>query len=50
MNLQRPNANDATRTFNRSKSVVPGSGLCSRCIDSCRGGCEVLRQLFVAER
>ena len=22
MNLQRPNANDATRTFNRSKSVV----------------------------
>jgi len=46
MNLQRPNANDATRTFNRSKSVVPGSGLCSRCIDGCKGGCEVFKATF----
>ncbi|NQS89291.1 FMN-binding glutamate synthase family protein, partial [Patescibacteria group bacterium] len=46
MNLQRPNANDATRTFNRSKSVVPGSGLCSRCIDGCKGNCEVFRATF----
>ena len=46
MNLQRPNANDATRTFNRSKSVVPMSGLCSRCTDGCRGNCEVFKSTF----
>ncbi len=46
MNLQRPNANDATKTFNRSKNVVPGSGLCSRCIDGCKGGCEVFKATF----
>ena len=46
MNLQRPNSNDATRTTNRSKSVVPMSGLCTRCIDSCTGNCEVFRATF----
>jgi glutamate synthase domain-containing protein 2 len=46
MNLSTPNANDATLTFNRSKSVVPMSGLCSRCIDGCRGNCEVFRSTF----
>ncbi len=46
MNLQRPNADEATQTFNRSKSVVPGSGLCSRCIDGCRGNCEVFKASF----
>jgi len=46
MNLQRPNANDATRTFNRSRNVVPGSGICSRCIDGCKGGCEVFKASF----
>ncbi|NSW89133.1 MAG: FMN-binding glutamate synthase family protein [Firmicutes bacterium] len=46
MNLQTPNANDSTRTFNRSKSVVPMSGLCSRCVDGCRGGCEVFKATF----
>jgi len=46
MNLQRPNANDATGTFNRSKSVVPGSGICSRCIDGCRGNCEIFKASF----
>ncbi len=46
MNLNTPNANDATRTFNRSKSVVPCSGLCSRCIDGCRGNCEVFKSTF----
>ncbi|MCD6583804.1 MAG: FMN-binding glutamate synthase family protein [Candidatus Omnitrophica bacterium] len=46
MNLQRPNANDATQTFNRSRNVVPSSGLCSRCIDGCRGGCEVFKASF----
>jgi glutamate synthase domain-containing protein 2 len=46
MNLQRPNANDATRTSNRSKSVVPMSGLCTRCIDGCTGNCEVFKATF----
>jgi glutamate synthase domain-containing protein 2 len=41
--LQRPNANDATRTANRSRSVVPQSGLCSRCVDGCTGNCEVFK-------
>ena len=46
MNLQRPNGNDATRTANRSRSVVPMSGLCSRCIDCCTGNCEVFKATF----
>ena len=46
MNLQRPNANDATQTTNRSKSVVPMSGLCSRCTDNCTGNCEVFKATF----
>ncbi len=46
MNLQRPNANDATRTANRSKSVVPMSGLCTRCLDGCTGNCEVFKATF----
>ncbi len=46
MNLQRPNANDVSQTANRSESVVPGSGLCTRCIDGCRGNCEVFRASF----
>ncbi|MEW6097399.1 MAG: FMN-binding glutamate synthase family protein [bacterium] len=46
MNLQRPNANDATGTSNRSRSVVPMSGLCTRCIDGCRGNCEVFKATF----
>ncbi|MGV8074418.1 MAG: FMN-binding glutamate synthase family protein [Syntrophobacteraceae bacterium] len=46
MNLSTPNANEATLSFNRSKSVVPTSGLCSRCIDGCRGNCEVFRSTF----
>jgi glutamate synthase domain-containing protein 2 len=46
MNLGTPNGNDATRTFNRSKNVVPGSGICSRCIDGCRGNCEVFKATF----
>ncbi|MDR2445076.1 MAG: FMN-binding glutamate synthase family protein, partial [Spirochaetaceae bacterium] len=46
MNLQQPNSNDATRSVNRSRSVVPGSGLCSRCVDGCQGNCEVFRAAF----
>ncbi|MCK9574201.1 MAG: FMN-binding glutamate synthase family protein, partial [Candidatus Omnitrophica bacterium] len=33
-------------TFNRSKNVVPGSGICSRCIDGCRGNCEAFKAAF----
>ncbi|MEM2961489.1 MAG: glutamate synthase-related protein [Candidatus Bathyarchaeia archaeon] len=40
MNLRRPNASEATGTFNRSTDVVSMSGICSRCIDGCVGGCE----------
>lgn len=46
MNLKRPNGNDATRTANRSRDVAPSSGLCSRCIDGCRGNCEVFKATF----
>ncbi|MDR2756423.1 MAG: FMN-binding glutamate synthase family protein [Planctomycetaceae bacterium] len=46
MNLQTPNSNDATRTVNRSRSIVPCSGLCSRCIDGCRGNCEIFKAAF----
>ena len=46
MNLLRPNANDATSSSNRSRSVVPQSGLCSRCIDGCKGNCEVFQASF----
>ena len=46
MNLQRPNANDATRTANRSRNVVPMSGMCTRCIDGCTGNCEVFKATF----
>jgi glutamate synthase domain-containing protein 2 len=46
MNLRRPNGNDATRTANRSPNVAPCSGLCSRCIDGCRGNCEVFKATF----
>ncbi|HUU81857.1 MAG TPA: FMN-binding glutamate synthase family protein [Acidobacteriota bacterium] len=46
MNLQRPNANDALQTANRSRNVAPQSGICSRCIDGCRGGCDMFRATF----
>lgn len=46
MNLQRPNANDVTQTANRSRNVAPQSGICTRCIDGCRGNCEVFKATF----
>ncbi len=46
MNLRRPNSNEATRTANRSRSVVPMSGLCTRCLDGCPGNCEVFKASF----
>jgi glutamate synthase domain-containing protein 2 len=46
MNLQRPNANDATQTTNRSRDVAPVSGICTRCVDGCRGNCEIFKASF----
>lgn len=46
MNLQRPNSNEVLQTANRSRNVVPGSGLCTRCIDGCRGNCDVFKASF----
>ena len=45
-NLRSPGGSDATRTTNRSRNVVPSSGLCSRCVDTCRGNCEVFKSSF----
>jgi glutamate synthase domain-containing protein 2 len=46
MNLLRPNANEATRTVNRSRNVSPSSGICTRCIDGCTGNCEAFKATF----
>ncbi|MHB1296303.1 MAG: FMN-binding glutamate synthase family protein [Anaerolineae bacterium] len=45
-NLARPNAGDISQTSNRSRDVVPSSGLCSRCVDGCTGNCEVFQSTF----
>jgi glutamate synthase domain-containing protein 2 len=45
-NLARPNSNDVSQTANRSRDVVPGSGICTRCIDGCTGNCEVFKSTF----
>ncbi|NLG52268.1 MAG: FMN-binding glutamate synthase family protein, partial [Chloroflexi bacterium] len=44
--LSRPNANEATQTTNRSRDFSPSSGLCTRCIDGCKGNCEVWQSTF----
>ncbi len=44
--MQQPNANDATQTSNRSRDVAPASGICTRCVDGCRGNCEVFKASF----
>jgi glutamate synthase domain-containing protein 2 len=46
MNLRRPNADESTGTFNRSRNVSPMSGICSRCLDGCKGGCEIWLSSF----
>ena len=43
MNLQTPAGNDASQTRNRSANIAPYSGLCTRCLDSCIGNCEVFK-------
>ena len=46
MNLQRPNSGESTHTANRSRDVVPCSGICTICIDGCEGNCEVFKASF----
>ncbi|MGD0897440.1 MAG: glutamate synthase-related protein [Thermoguttaceae bacterium] len=46
MNLLRPNSNECLETENRSRNVVPQSGMCTRCIDGCKGGCDVWKASF----
>ena len=43
MNLQSPCGNDISQTRNRSRNVAPYSGLCTRCLDSCVGNCEIFK-------
>ena len=46
MNLQQPNANEALQTANRSRNVSPVSGICTRCVDGCRGNCDIFKATF----
>ena len=46
MNLRQPNANEAVGTSNRSRDVSPTSGICTRCVDGCRGACEIWLSSF----
>lgn len=46
MNLQRPNANECLETENRSTCISPQSGLCTRCMDGCKGSCDVWKASF----
>ena len=46
MNLQRPNSGEATHTANRSRDVVPCSGICTICMDGCQGNCEIFKSSF----
>jgi glutamate synthase domain-containing protein 2 len=46
MNLHRPNSNEALQTKNRSRSVAPQSGICSRCVDGCKGNCDLFNATF----
>jgi len=46
VNLQKPNSNEALQTKNRSRDVAPQSGICSRCIDGCKGNCDMFNATF----
>src|SRR5512136_3153905 len=46
MNLRRPNANEAVGTSNRSRNVAPMSGICTRCLDGCKGQCDIWLSSF----
>jgi len=46
MTLMKPNGSEALDCKNRSRDVTPSSGICSRCIDGCRGNCEIFQASF----
>ena len=46
MNLLQPNANEAVQSGNRSRHVAPQSGICSRCVDGCRGNCDLFQSSY----
>jgi len=46
MNFSQPNANEALQTKNRSRSVAPQSGICARCVDGCKGNCDLFQATF----
>ena len=46
MHLSRQNASEVSQTANRSRDFSPSSGICTRCIDGCRGNCEIFRASF----
>ncbi len=46
MNLSQPNSNEALGTKNRSRDVAPQSGICSRCMDGCKGNCDLFKATF----
>lgn len=46
MNLSKANANEALLSKNRSRSVAPQSGICSRCVDGCKGNCDLFQSTF----
>jgi len=45
-NLKTPNSDDAVHTSTRSRDVVPMSGMCSRCVDGCKGSCDIWLSSF----
>ena len=46
MNLCTPNSNESLQTKNRSRDVAPQSGICTRCVDGCKGNCDLFNATF----
>ncbi len=46
MTLMRPNGSEALQCRNRSRDITPSSGICARCVDGCRGNCEIFQASF----
>ncbi len=46
MSLSVANSSETLGTKNRSRDVVPQSGLCSRCMDGCKGNCDMFKATF----
>lgn len=46
MHFSTSNADEALQTKNRSRDVAPQSGICSRCLDGCKGNCDLFKATF----